>query len=143
MRNTFIALLTTLFVSVMTAVPSYGQTGLPSAGCVTVEEVASPKTLQRLAEQGGYYHDIQGPQAEQVQDGLEQLFGSKAPQKFTRVLVANPDGDPDGVLNVIAFGDGGCLIGVVEVPVKMFLIIGEFPHAPLPVPATPASNGKL
>lgn len=145
-KKAIFALLTSLFVIVMTGFPSYAQSdiGNPSAGCVTVEQLLSPESLQILANQNGYYYDIQGKQAEQVQEGLEQLFGRKAPFAFKRLIVANPEGDPDGLLNVIIFGDDDCLKGVVHVPVAIFLSIGEFPRAPLPVPATPATPaGKI
>jgi hypothetical protein len=138
------AILTTLFFIAMPLQAAYGQGEVNggSAGCVTFEQIMEPDVLKVLHDQGGYLSVVEGPQAKQVLEAVEALLGKEAPFKVSKIILVNPDGDPDGYIRIIFFGDDGCLKAAPGFPASIVRSFGEFPRTPLLAPEV-EGKGKI
>jgi hypothetical protein len=113
-KKAFFAILTSMFVFVMTAVPSNAQV-TPSAGdCATVETII--ETIKgALSERGGKFEILNTDEVRSyIQNGID-AFGAEPPYAINGILIV--DFDPTGdMVNVGYFGDGGCYLTKSTLP---------------------------
>lgn len=118
MKNFFLVLLTTLFVSAMPLQAAYataddGQT--KEACSVSYKDALSDESREQLKLQNGTVVELTGAQAKAFQSRVEALIHVPAPFSSDQIIIVNPDGDQNTLVNVGFFVDN-CLKALLHFP---------------------------
>lgn len=118
MRNFFLILLTTLFVNAMPLQAAYAQADDGKSQDCSVSYQASivDADVEALVKaKGGTYTEIEGVRAKAFQERVEEALGSKAPFSSDKIVLVNPDGEVDTLVN-IGFFVNDCLKAMMTIP---------------------------
>lgn len=124
MKKLLFALLTTLLVNAMPLQAAYAQADdankvenqQDKQACQTYAELISDNLREQIKINGGTIVELEGTRAAAFQARAEELFGSPAPFSTSRVVIVNPDGQSDTILNIGLFDKEGCLKAFLQLP---------------------------
>lgn len=126
MKKLLFALLTTLLVNAMPLQAAYavaddanGEANKQTQqDCISYLTILSDENREILKTQNGTIVELEGVRAKAFQSRVEEAVGSKAPFEADLIVIVNPNGEDDTLLNIVYFSNN-CLKAFMHLPSQL------------------------